>query len=465
MRGRKLKALLMAAALIALAPPAGMLHAATITPCASTETTASIGSSKVAQPKGGGLGSFTIVLAGDTGFNRSDAAVEAEGVRNKGGETLGFSEMTSGIAPDIDGDLAFANIETVITDRSDIGADDKGQGSFHFKSHPLGLKALIDVGFNLFALANNHAMDYGAAGVEETLFHMASAAALRAIAYAGIGANFEEATRASCLELDGTRIGFAAIGIITGDRPEHRAGKNRPGQASYRHRPDFEVVVDRLARLAADYRILSIHYGLEGRVVPDARQLEEWRGLAAGAKGIDLIVGHHPHVAQGVELSGTSLIFYGLGNFLHPGTAEMTRFGICRDYGLMAKVHLAKGQNGAFTIAAVEAIPLTKTNLRPERFASPQESQTRIQALNYLDARLGDGKGARGLSFTPQADGSGLYCAEGAADLGGKVGALCKGWEPPADPPRALLAKIAKSCEDKPFYGAGKREPSLWDLF
>src|SRR3546814_6039993 len=67
-------------------------------------------------------------------------------------------------------------------------------------------------------------------------------------------------------------------------------------------------------------------------------QLQDWRGFAAEQKGIDLIVGHHPHVSQGVELNGKSLIFYGLGNFLHPGTAEMTRLGMCRDYGLMAKI-------------------------------------------------------------------------------------------------------------------------------
>jgi poly-gamma-glutamate synthesis protein (capsule biosynthesis protein) len=74
--------------------------------------------------------------------------------------------------------------------------DSKGQTSpYNFKSHPAGLKALIDTGFNLFSLANNHAMDYGAYGAEEMLYDMAIAAAERAIAYAGIGASYEEATR------------------------------------------------------------------------------------------------------------------------------------------------------------------------------------------------------------------------------------------------------------------------------
>jgi len=110
--------------------------------------------------------------------------------------------------------------------------------------------------------------------------------------------------------------------------------------------------------------------------VPDKRQLQDWRAFAAEEKGIDLIVGHHPHVAQGVERVGNSLIFYGLGNFLHPGTAEMSRFGICRDYGLMAKVHLAR-LDWRWRAEAIEAIPLTDTQIRPERF-SPQESARRI---------------------------------------------------------------------------------------
>ena len=155
-------------------------------------------------------------------------------------------------------------------------------------------------------------------------------------------------------------------------------------------------------------------------------------------------------MAQGVELNGKSLIFYGLGNFLHPGTAEMTRFGLCRDYGLMAKVHLAR-IDGAWRVEAIEAIPLTNTQMRPARF-SAQEAEKRIYALNHLAAGLDDDKTAKGVRFTPQADGSGLYCADGAAALGGKIGTLCRAGSRPAEPDQKLAAKIEAACEDKPFY-------------
>ncbi|HUU25918.1 MAG TPA: CapA family protein [Methyloceanibacter sp.] len=453
---RPLGAAAAAIALVAGGSVAG--SAARLQPCASTEYTASIGDPATKGPasKSSPPDRLTIVLVGDAGFNPNGAAVDPKGF-SKNGKTMGFKESLSGVAGDVDGDFAFINLETVITDRNDLQADSKGQKApYNFKSHPQGLKTLIDTGFNLFSLANNHSMDYGANGAEETLYHMALAAAERAIAFAGIGANYEEATRPGCLELEGTKIAFGATGIITGQRPEHRAGQNKPGQAGYRNEKDFQLVVNRLAELPADYRILSIHYGLEGRVVPDQRQLKDWRGFAARQKGIDLIVGHHPHVAQGVERAGNALIFYGLGNFLHPGTAEMKRFGICRDYGLMAKVHLAK-LDGDWKVEAVEAIPLTQTQMRPERFPV-QQSVTRIYALNYLGAQLGDGTTSQGLRFTPRKDGSGLYCAAGAQSLGGKLGALCAAWQPAPAIPNTLSRQLASACADKPFYGAAKKK-------
>lgn len=447
-----------------------------IGPCASKDYTAAISAASgvrasslsSARPSISSRGQLeapreqlTIVLVGDTGFNPKGAPVDPNGF-TKGRDSFTFEESLARIAPDLDGDLAFLNLETVVTDRNDLTPDDKGQRApFNFRSHPEGLNALTAAGFNLFSLANNHAMDYGARGAEETLYHMAVAGTKRPLAYAGLGADFEEATKPGCLEAGGMRLGFAATGIITGQRAEHRAGPRKagqakPGQAAYRSPKDFQIVVNRLREQPADYRILSIHYGLEGRVVPDARQIKDWREYAVREKGIDLVVGHHPHVAQGVERVGDKLIFYGLGNFLHPGTAKMKRFGLCRDYGLMAKVHLTK-ENGGWWPAAIEAIPITGTHNQPARL-SPLDATRRIHALNYLGARLGDSAGAIGISFTPRADGTGLYCAAGASKLGGKIGALCAGLRPVPPAPADLTQRLRKACADKPFYGAGAKK-------
>ena len=433
---------------------ASLLYAATApAPCDRPSLTAANEADPTA-PRRAPPDRLTIVLAGDAAFNTTDAKVDAKGI-HKGKQVTSFTDTLAGVADAVDGDLAFVDLDTVVTDRNDLAPEGRGKGTLHFRSHPAALKALIDSGFNVFSLANTHAYDYGAQGIEETLYHLAVANAQRAIAFAGIGSNFQEAIKPSCLDLGGARIAFSAIGTMTGNRPQSRAGPKKAGQASYRDRPDFLAVVDRLAATPADYRILSIHYGREGSVAPDERQLADWRKLAVEEKGIDLIVGHHPNAAQGVELDGTSLIFYGLGNFLEPGTADPARFGICRDYGLMAKVHLAR-IDGAWRVKAIEAIPLTKTQSRPQPFAA-DEGTRRISVLNHLASGLDTGGNGKGVRFTPQSDGSGLYCAQDAAALGGEIGTLCQGWQQPGEPDKALAAKITSACKDKPV--ARKRVP------
>ena len=78
-----------------------------------------------------------------------------------------------------------------------------------------------------------------AAGIEETLYHLAVANAERAIAYAGIGSNFDEAIKPGCIDLDGTKIGLSAIGIITGDQPQYRAGPEQPRPGIIPRPPGF----------------------------------------------------------------------------------------------------------------------------------------------------------------------------------------------------------------------------------
>ena len=109
----------------------------------------------------------TLVLAGDTGLNGSFQPVYAS-FGLKGGSRLSFEEATPAIAPVINGDINFANLETVVTDRNDLTASLK---LFGFRTHPKGVQHLLDRGFNIFSTANNHSMDYGLEGARETLKH------------------------------------------------------------------------------------------------------------------------------------------------------------------------------------------------------------------------------------------------------------------------------------------------------
>lgn len=404
-----------------------------------------------AQSTGQSGETVVITLVGDTGYAPNHAPVQTRGVRRHG-RFQSWADTTKGIASEINGDLNFMNVETVVTDKNGLKRDLKGQrGPFNFRTHPNGIRHLVRKGFNLLSLANNHSMDYGLGGLKETLRHTAKMRGDGMKAMAGLGMNREEASRPQIVEVKGMEVAFSAIGIVTNNLGRHRAGPNKPGQIAYRFDSDYDLSLSRLAKTPAAYRILSIHYGLEGRVRADSRQFKDFRGKAALGKGIDLIVGHHAHVVRAVEVAGHSVIFYGLGNFLHHGTANMTSKGICKDYGLMARLYLLRDKDGRLKTRAIEAIALTNTHRQPKPLTGAK-GKARIHALNYLAGRLGSRKSATGgakvygVRFTPQGNGTGLYCFPGAKNDGGAIGKLCRNWQPAPGIPGRLRGRIARSC-------------------
>ncbi|MBX3492064.1 MAG: CapA family protein [Parvibaculum sp.] len=364
-----------------------------------------------------------VVLAGDTGLNASGAPLDARGGW-KGGVRVTGAEALAGIGPWLQGDVVFANLETVVTDRGDIAARDK---MFVFRMHPQGVREFAEAGINVFSLANNHALDYGTRGAGETLAHVAAVPGVRA--WPGLGRTRDEAMRPHVFELRGLKVAVSAVGNAGGGLPA------REGHAGMlQERNDFAEVAARLKEEAVDLRILSVHYGREFDPLTDAADIERFRRVAAGG-GATIVAGHHAHVAKGVEISGAHLVAYGLGNFLHLGTQNMARFDICRDFGLLLRVGLARGEAG-LAVETVEAVPLKDMHLRVTPMGG-EAARLRLEVLNYLGGRL-DGEDARGLRFRPQADGSGLWCAAGAGD------ARCAGWaEPEAS---AREAEIAAAC-------------------
>lgn len=388
----------------------------------------------------------TIVLTfvGDVGLNSSNATVNPKGVQRYGFQP--WRETTDRIASEINGDLNFMNVETVVTDRNDLPKDTKGQsGPFNFRTHPEGIAHLVLTGFNLFSLANNHSMDYGEAGLKQTLAHIGALKGSGLKAAAGLGMNRDEASAPHVVDVKGARIGFSSIGIVTNNLERHRAGAEKPGQIAYRFDDDYALVRKRLGDTKADFRILSIHYGTEGYVRADDRQIKEWRGMAARGDQLDIVVGHHAHVVRGVEMSGKSLIMYGLGNFLHHGTANITAKDVCRNYGLMMRVHLTRDAASKWSIGAVEAIPVTDTHFRP-RHLEGEAGAKRIHALNHLARTLDASDGARGLRFTPQPDGTGLHCTAEGKRAKGALGKLCASHKEPPAIPAQYAGEIAGSC-------------------
>jgi poly-gamma-glutamate capsule biosynthesis protein CapA/YwtB (metallophosphatase superfamily) len=389
-------------------------------------------------------GVVTIVLGGDLGLGGSNQPVDATGAFRHG-QKQDWHELTSGIAPLFDGDINFANLETVVTDRNDLRANPK---SFNFKSHPAGVHHLARLGLSAVSTANNHAIDYGQTGVRETLRHLEGAAVHGLAAWPGLGVGRDEASRPADITVDSARVRISAIGIGGGVIPAGEPNGSRPsaGMLSYNSAEDFKETVARLKEAAGDLRILSVHYGAELQVRASLGDVAKLRDQAAKDGGIDIVVGHHAHVAAGVQLVDGNLVFYGLGNLLHPGMQNMGRFGVCRDYGLVVRVFFSRDAIGKLTPRAIEAMPITDMHARAKPLIG-EAGRLRVEVLNYLAAELDDEKaGATGVRFASRADGSGLYCLPGAAQEPGHIGATCEGWEPPPPSSRDIARRIAASC-------------------
>jgi len=415
------------------------------------------GSAAYADTSTGDDGTITVVLVGDVGLNRGRLEVRPGGVA-EGKGTLPWEAMTVGIRDLIDGDLNFLNLETVVTARNDLDADSKGQKApFNFRTHPAAVRHLVEIGFNLMSLANNHMVDDGEQGVRDTITHVEALESKGLRGFAGAGLDRDAAAAPVLIETAGASVAFSALGIVTNNMKRHRAGAEKPGSMAYRIDEDWQLVTDRLARTKADYRILSIHYGYERKVRVDDRQLREWRH-AVKQRGVDLIAGHHAHVARGVEINGDSVIFYGLGNFLHRGTKNMggvKRFRLCRDFGLLARVHLRPGSDGRLRARAIEAVPVYGMHRRPAPFSNPEQGKRRIEVLNYHARALDSRKsGAVGVRFTPRKDGSGIYCFPGAEAEGGKLAKLCRGVRAPEPPGADLRKEIEAACHARNADGS-----------
>jgi poly-gamma-glutamate capsule biosynthesis protein CapA/YwtB (metallophosphatase superfamily) len=380
---------------------------------------------------------FVLGFAGDLGFSGKDQPLSPAGaVRH--GRVIPWEELVAGVAPLLGSDVTFANLETVITDRADLASVEK---AFNFGASSAGLREAIKAGINVLAAANNHAADYGAAGIGETLRHLEAARADGLKAHAGLGKG-DERYLSEVFDLHGTSVGLAAVG--KGINP---AGPGGFGQPLYASPSDFERVSRSLGSTQADVRVLSVHYNQELSLLPASVDRKRIRS-AVDSGDATIVFGHHSHVASGVERRGDGLIFYGLGNFLHAGTQNMARYGKCRDFGLHARVYLWITPENKPVVRAIEVTPLRDMHEVTRPFPA-EEAAIRIEIVNALSEKLSQ-DGGEAVRFLPTGTGSGLACFPGSAIYGDELEARCRAQFNPlmnvSSVPRVSLA----SCKPLP---------------
>ncbi len=234
-----------------------------------------------------------------------------------------------------DADISFGNLEGPITDRGEplLG---KPIAGVHFQSPLNTVTALSDGVFDVMSLANNHSMDLGPEGIMQTVEVLDEAN----IQHCGAGADDAAARMPAIISRGGSRFAFLSYSSVfqpgafpaTADRPGiatvrvHTAYQPSPRVFEQPGSPAIPVTtadeVDhetlmadvRQARDVADFVIVSWHWGIS----QSYRKIADYQvdlGRAVIDAGANLVIGHHPHVLQGIEFHGDGLICYSLGNF------------------------------------------------------------------------------------------------------------------------------------------------------
>jgi poly-gamma-glutamate synthesis protein (capsule biosynthesis protein) len=238
-------------------------------------------------------GEAILVIVGDVALGRS---MEAQLAR------YGPGYPWQEIGPLLqEADLTVANLEGVLT----------RQGSplnkpYVIRAHPRWGQTLIAGSFGLATVANNHALDFGEEGLDETLGTLAALG----IPAVGAGHSSEEAHRPALFTLNGVRVAVLAYAAARWNGSEDVPATERLAWAV----PDLVQADVRAVRDQADLVVVLLHAGTEYAAEPSPDQVAV--AHAAVDAGADLVVGHHPHVTQTVERYGQGLIVYSLGDAL-----------------------------------------------------------------------------------------------------------------------------------------------------
>jgi poly-gamma-glutamate capsule biosynthesis protein CapA/YwtB (metallophosphatase superfamily) len=273
------------------------------------------------------------------------------------------------------------NLETSVTRRADFAAGK----AVHYRMSPGNLPALTVARPDVCVLANNHVLDFGHAGLADTLGALAAAG----LPAAGAGRDAAQAWQPAAVPVPGGgRAVVVACGAASsGIPPRWAATATRPGVA-YLPSLSGAAAEDLIARVRAarqpgDVVVASIHWGpnwgynVTGDQVRFAHRLID--------AGVDVIHGHSSHHPRPVEVYRGKLVLYGCGDAVndYEGISGYQRFR-----GDLRLLHLASVTAGTGTLAALHMVPMRARNMRL-RHASTTDSQWMRAALERISQPFG----------------------------------------------------------------------------
>jgi len=202
-------------------------------------------------------------------------------------------------------DVVIGNLEGPLTSICNNSMDLDKQYVFRSPAAKVA-PALSKAGFNLLSLANNHILDYGVNGMNDTL----DALSKHNIDTVGVGNNLSEARAGTTIDTSNGKLGFLSYSLTFPER--FWATDTKPGTA-FGHQQQIIEDVKRLKQVS-DSVIVSFHWGREKTT--ELRPYQPKLARAAIDAGASIVLGHHPHVLQAIEQYQGGLIIYSLGNFV-----------------------------------------------------------------------------------------------------------------------------------------------------
>lgn len=291
--------------------------------------------------------SFTVVATGDVLIHPALTEQAERDARSAGTGQRDFRPLFAGVKPLISGaDLAICHLEVPLAEQ---GGPLRGWPSFN--APPEVAAALAATGYDTCSTASNHTLDQGVDGVMRTLDALDKAG----LRHTGSYRDERAARTPLVMEIAGAKVGHVSYtyGFNGIELPQ-----DKPWLANQLD-ADRVIAEAKAARAAgADVVLASLHWGTEHQHEPTEEQRSVAKRLLAD-DNIDLILGHHAHVVQPIELVDGEWVAYGLGN--HVARHEEPT-GTTED-GIAARFTFERAPDG-WTVRRAEYIP-TMVDLGP----------------------------------------------------------------------------------------------------
>jgi len=231
---------------------------------------------------------LTLYAVGDIMLDRS------VGKRIK---AAGCAAVIEKLAPELaPAGIVFGNLESPL---SSVGAHDAPDCCF--RADPAAAKVLTLGHFDMVSFANNHCLDPGREGYLRTLQRLEEIG----VRYCGASAERHQASWLRIIEAQGLKVGFLAYTDLDFS---HGCYSKVPRDLAL-----HQAAIGQ-AKNKCDLLIVSYHWGQEYAEKPSERQKTVARTAVAG--GADVVLGHHPHVLQGLGLERGRPVLYSMGNFI-----------------------------------------------------------------------------------------------------------------------------------------------------